>query len=85
MLKKCFKKIIMAFNTTKGESIIKDNPKTPITEPPTLPLQSPHQLNAVELELLLTLIRQSQFLGEQVETIYNTAVKLQNQFLEQNK
>lgn len=75
----------MAFNTTKGESIIKDNPKTPITEPPTLPLQSPHQLNAVELELLLTLIRQSQFLGEQVETIYNTAVKLQNQFLEQNK
>ena len=45
----------------------------------------PNKLEKEELELLLTLIRQSQFLGEQIEIIYNTAVKLQNQFLEQNK
>jgi hypothetical protein len=43
------------------------------------------QLNAKELEVLLSLIKASTFLGEDVEIIYNMVVKLQNQYLEQTK
>ena len=46
---------------------------------------SPSQLNAKELEVLLSLIKTSTFLGEDVEIIYNMVVKLQNQYLEQTK
>jgi hypothetical protein len=38
------------------------------------------QLNAQELEFLLSLIKQTSFKGEAVEIIYNTALKLQNQY-----
>jgi hypothetical protein len=44
-----------------------------------------NQLNSKELEILLTLIKRSSFLGEDVEAIYNMVVKLQNQYLEQTK
>lgn len=47
--------------------------------------QSSNQLNSKELEILLTLIKRSSFLGEDVEAIYNMVVKLQNQYLEQTK
>ena len=43
------------------------------------------QLNAKELEVLLSLIKRSTFLGEDVEAIYHMVVKLQNQYLEQTK
>ena len=45
----------------------------------------PSQLNAKELEVLLSLIKVSTFLGEDVEIIYNMVIKLQNQYLEQTK
>jgi hypothetical protein len=38
-----------------------------------------------ELEVLLSLIKVSTFLGEDVEIIYNMVIKLQNQYLEQTK
>ena len=38
-----------------------------------------------ELELLLALIKRSQFLGEHVEVVYNMVVKIQNQYLEGSK
>jgi hypothetical protein len=76
----------MAFNTAKGESIIKikEEPQQPIIET-SIPTPSANQLNAAELELLLTVIKRSQFLGEHVELVYNTTVKIQNQFLERTK
>ena len=40
------------------------------------------QLTLQELEFLLFLIKNSTFKGEQVEAIYNTAVKLQQQYLD---
>ena len=40
----------------------------------------PDQLNPQELEFLLSLIKQTSFKGEAVEIIYNTALKLQNQY-----
>jgi hypothetical protein len=45
----------------------------------------PSRLNAKELEVLLSLIKVSTFLGEDVEIIYNMVIKLQNQYLEQTK
>ena len=46
---------------------------------------SPSQLNAKEIEILLSLIKVSTFLGEDIEIIYNMVIKLQNQYLEQTK
>jgi len=47
--------------------------------------QHNNQLNVRELEFLILLIKESSFRGEDLETVYNTTLKLQNQFLEQNK
>jgi hypothetical protein len=50
----------------------------------TFPI-SQQELNAEELEMLLLLIKESTFMGKDVEKIYNTTLKLQNQYLKQNK
>lgn len=42
---------------------------------------APEQLNEQELEFLLTLIKNTSFKGEHVELVYNTTLKLQNQYL----
>ena len=42
---------------------------------------APEQLNEQELEFLLTLIKNTSFRGEHVELVYNTTLKLQNQYL----
>ena len=44
-----------------------------------------NQLNVQELAFLLDIIRKSSFLGEHIESAYNTVVKLQNQYLQQTK
>lgn len=44
--------------------------------------KSVNQLTTSEIEFLLLLVKGSSFKGEQIEMIYNTAVKLQNQYLE---
>jgi hypothetical protein len=43
------------------------------------------QLNTQELEFLLLLIKQSTFRGENIELVYNTALKLQNQHFKQTE
>lgn len=43
------------------------------------------QLNTKELEILLSLIKRSTFLGEDIEILYNMVIKLQNQYIEQTK
>ena len=48
-------------------------------------LPTPNQLNARELEILLSLIKRSQFLGEDIEPLYIMVIKLQNQYLDQIK
>lgn len=49
-------------------------------QPQNVVTPSPEQLNTQELEFLLALIKQSTFKGETIEIIYNTALKLQNQY-----
>jgi hypothetical protein len=43
------------------------------------------QLSPQEVEFLLLLIKQSSFKGDMVEIVYNATLKLQNQYLNQNK
>jgi hypothetical protein len=52
---------------------------------PELTKQFPANLSVRELEIILTLIKKSSFLGEDIEVIYNMIIKLQNQYLEQTK
>lgn len=44
---------------------------------------SGNNLNKKEIELLLSTIKQSSFRGDQLEILYVTVVKLQNQYLTQ--
>lgn len=46
---------------------------------------SPDQLSLKEIEILLSLIKRSTFLGEDIEPIYKLVIKLQNQHINQNK
>ena len=46
---------------------------------------SPNQLSLGEIEILLSLIKRSTFLGEDLEPLYNMVIKLQNQYIEQTK
>jgi hypothetical protein len=68
----------MAFNASNV--VVKDKTTSNIEN--TL---SPNQLNVKEIEILLSLIRRSTFLGEDLEPLYNMVIKLQNQYLEQTK
>jgi hypothetical protein len=43
--------------------------------------QNESSLNKEELELILTLIKNSSFKGKDVETLYNSVYKLQQQYL----
>jgi hypothetical protein len=48
------------------------------------PLSS-NQLTAKEVEVLLSMIKRTTFLGEDIEPLYNLVLKLQNQYIEQTK
>jgi hypothetical protein len=49
------------------------------------PQSDPNQLNTSELQLVLSLLKQSSIKGEQVELFYNLVLKLQNQFISLSK
>ena len=63
--------------------INKDKVQTTINN--NTPVSQQDQLTAQELEFLLMLVKQGMFKGEYVEIVYNTTLKLQNQYLKQNK
>jgi len=46
---------------------------------------APNELNLQELELLLGLLKDATFKGEHVEIVYNTIIKLQNQYIGKTK
>lgn len=48
------------------------------------PLSS-NQLSAKEIEVLLSMIKRTTFLGEDIEPLYQLVIKLQNQYTEQTK
>ena len=71
----------MAFTANNVQTLNNNVQTSNINTTPLLPAQ----LNAKELEVLLSLIKASTFLGEDVEVIYNMVIKLQNQYLEQTQ
>lgn len=57
-----------------------------ITGPKTPQLQyEPDALTKQDIEVLLTLIKQSSFQGESLELLYNLVLKLQNQYVSLDK
>jgi hypothetical protein len=48
------------------------------------PLSS-NQLTDKEIEVLLSMIKRTTFIGEDIEPLYNLVIKLQNQYTEQTK
>jgi hypothetical protein len=46
---------------------------------------APNELNLQELEILLGLLKDATFKGEHVEIVYNTIIKLQNQYIDKTK
>jgi hypothetical protein len=80
ILKKIYN-IVMAFTANNVQTLNNNVQTSNINTTPLLPTQ----LNVKELEVLLSLIKASTFLGEDVEAIYNMVIKLQNQYLEQTK
>jgi len=77
---KIYKKLVMAFssNNLKTTEIVKESP---------VPIQTQlsSQLSLRELEILLSLVKKSTFLGEDIEPLYNMVIKLQTQYLDQTK
>lgn len=53
--------------------------------PISTPKFDANQLSKDEIEFLLTTLKSSTIVGEQVEMFYNLVVKLQNQYIEQTK
>lgn len=69
----------MAFS---AGSLSSNNREQIVVNPQSTP-QSSNQLSTKEIEVLLSLIKRSNFLGEDIEPLYNMVIKLQNQYLEQ--
>lgn len=63
----------------KQQKGVQDTP-APVNTTPTL---DSDQLNAQELEFLLSMFKQSTFKGEMIEVMYNLVIKLQSQYTKQ--
>ena len=73
---KQFIKKVMGFSASNIKNEIK----------PHLVLSLPsNQLTIQEIEVLLSILKKTTFLGEDIEPLYNLIIKLQNQHTEQNK
>ena len=67
-------------NNTVSPSLSEPQPVSTINMNPT-----PNQLTKEEIALLLNLVKQSTFQGENIEPLYNLVLKLQNQYLSSDK
>jgi hypothetical protein len=47
--------------------------------------QPTNHLTTQEIEVLLSMIKRTTFLGEDIEPLYNLIIKLQDQYIEQTK
>jgi hypothetical protein len=73
------KQIVMAF-IHKGKKVTpKVTPK--VNSNPPLPLNSKDNLDKQELTLILNMIKENRFKGEDIELLYKLVIKLQNQYL----
>jgi hypothetical protein len=68
-----FKKLVMAFNARN------------LTVPEKVTTNDQDSLTLEEIQLILASLRNSTFKGEHIELLYNTVIKLQNQYIKQQK
>ena len=61
------------------------NSVTPTSNEPMQVDMNVNNLTKEEIALLITLIKQSTFQGENIESLYNLVLKLQNQYLSLDK
>jgi hypothetical protein len=47
--------------------------------------QNEHQLTLEEIEIVLSMMKRTTFLGEDIEPLYNIIIKLQNQYINLSK
>jgi hypothetical protein len=73
---KQFIKKVMGFNANNVKGDTRQYLSTPT---------SSNQLTIQEIEVLLSIIKRTTFLGEDIEPLYNLIIKLQSQHTEQNK
>jgi hypothetical protein len=69
----------MAFNAKNVTEVNTNN----IVSTQNTQNNDPNQLSAKEIAFLLEILKRSQFVGEQVEIVYGSILKLQNQYLKQ--
>jgi hypothetical protein len=73
---KNFIKKVMGFNASNVKGDTRQYLSTPTPS---------NQLTTQEIEVLLSIIKRTTFLGEDIEPLYNLIIKLQSQHTEQNK
>ena len=56
-----------------------------LTVPEKVTANDQDSLTLEEIQLILVSLRNSTFKGEHVELLYNTVIKLQNQYIKQQK
>jgi hypothetical protein len=56
-----------------------------LTVPEKVTVNDQDSLTLEEIQLILASLRNSTFKGEHVELLYNTVIKLQNQYIKQQK
>lgn len=71
----------MAFNANHVTEEYTNNIALPKSNIP----QDSTQLDSREIIFLLEVLKKSQFIGEQVEIVYTSILKLQNQYIAQTK
>jgi hypothetical protein len=57
---------------------------TPKQQPQTTPLNE-NNLTLEEIEIVLSMMKRTTFLGEDIEPLYNIIIKLQNQYINLSK
>ena len=73
------KQIVMAF-IHKGKKVIPKTPPKINSKQPLLP-NPKNNLDKQELTLILNIIKETKFKGEDIELLYKLVIKLQNQYL----
>jgi hypothetical protein len=64
-----------------SKNVVIENGENNLPPNPTSEAIASNQLSKQEIELLLSLIKQTTFKGEHIETLYNLVLKLQNQYI----
>jgi len=86
MLNRLKNKLVMAFNSKniQIDKVVEEPLKAPLpTVPTTVPLTL--DLSRKEIEIILVLIKDANFKGEHVETIYSLVYKLQQYYTNSNQ